>query len=160
MMCWQMCPFPHTCPSGSVGEAGGGGQGGRCQGIPWDLGGQASMLLPHSFTLTLSLWILCHPILPNLSLAGFLGLSLSTRLFHSVVGFLAPLVSIPIGLGLLLFLLLSFRFCLDGPHLLSSQAPILPVSPSFPFPPPLIVSHFPSCPLTLPFCSITRSAHT
>lgn len=50
MMCWQMCPFPHTCPFGSVGGA--GGEGGRKQvlGCPSGLGGWAAIRVTHAPT--------------------------------------------------------------------------------------------------------------
>ena len=58
MMWWQMYPFPHTCPVGSVGGAGGVGQGGRCWGVPQGLGGPAVRVTQ---TLSLSLWISLSP---------------------------------------------------------------------------------------------------
>ena len=67
MMWWQMYPFPHTCPVGSVGGAGGVGQGGRCWGVPQGLGGQPSVLHRPS---VFPFGFLCHPISPNLSHTG------------------------------------------------------------------------------------------
>ena len=70
MVCSQMCPFPHTCPFGSVGVAGGGWAGRQVSGWPLGRGGGAAIRVAHPrrfFAPTLPLWI---SLLPHLAQSG------------------------------------------------------------------------------------------
>lgn len=138
MMCWQMCPFPHTCLFGSVGVAGGGV--GREAGVRVSLGvGRPASRVAHSppphrhtsFPSLFPFGFLCYPILPSLSPAGFLCVILpyvSLILFPTFPS-LAPRVSVPI------------RLSLAPPALLFVSISLI----LFGCPPPLVPIHL-SCP--------------
>lgn len=184
MMCWQMCPFPHTCLFGSVGVAGGGWAGRQVSGCPLGLGGQPAVLHtpPHTHTSFPSLFpfgFLCYPILPSLSPTGFLYLRHSSLcLSHSVSDFpISCSPSLHSHLPLSGSSCSSFCFYLSDsvwlsptprphPSVLSISVfpplsllslPLLvfpPLAPSFSCPPPRIVSYFSFS------CSLTLSGQS
>lgn len=174
--CARRCAPSHTpAPLGQLELLEGGGQGGRCQGGPWGVGG-AAIRVAHPrrfFAPTLPLWI---SLLPHLAQSGPRWFSVSFFLCpsHSVSDFPSllfpespspsalcppPLALLFAAISLILLGPPHLSFPSVGPSLLFLFSPSLlfpplpafpPLSPTFPFPPPLVVSRFSfSCSLTL-----------
>lgn len=143
-MCWQMCPFPHTCPFGSVGGAGWGVD--RRQVLPC-LSGLGGGSTPTPFPPLFPFGFLCHPLLPNLKLTVFLCLG------HPYVPLSYSVSDLPTSgsLSLYSYRPLSVSSCPSLHSHLSGSVGISPTSCSLSLPLGLSVSAFPS-PLFLPFC--------